>query len=64
MAGEVEHLVGEAPLVVIPGDELDEVPKMPNISLTSQLNAEPIRPLPSIILAQVKLLRATTKTRA
>ena len=25
MTGEVEHLVGEAPLVVVPGDELDEV---------------------------------------
>ena len=25
MAGEVQHLVGEAPLVVIPGDQLDEV---------------------------------------
>ncbi len=25
MAGEVEHLAGEAPLVVVPGDELDEV---------------------------------------
>ncbi len=25
MTGEVEHLVGEAPLVVVPGDQLDEV---------------------------------------
>ena len=25
MTGEVEHLVGEAPLVVVPGDELDKV---------------------------------------
>ena len=25
VAGEVKHLAGEAPLVVIPGDELDEV---------------------------------------
>ena len=25
MAGEVEHLVGEAPLIVVPSDELDEV---------------------------------------
>ena len=25
ISGEVEHLVGEAPLVVVPGDELDEV---------------------------------------
>ena len=24
MLGELEHLVGEAPLVVVPGDELDE----------------------------------------
>ena len=33
VAGQVEHLVGEAPLVVVPGDELDEVPKMPNIGI-------------------------------
>ena len=25
VAGEVDHLVGEAPLVVVPSDELDEV---------------------------------------
>ena len=25
VADEVEHLVGEAPLVIVPGDELDEV---------------------------------------
>ena len=25
VAGEVKHLVGEAPLVVVPGDELDKV---------------------------------------
>ena len=25
MSGEVEHLVGEAPLIVVPGDELDKV---------------------------------------
>ena len=25
MTGEVEHLVGEAPLVVVPGDQLHEV---------------------------------------
>ncbi len=28
MAGQVEHLAGEAPLVVVPGHELDEVAKM------------------------------------
>ena len=33
VTGEVEHLAGEAPLVVVPGDELDEVPKMPNIGI-------------------------------
>ena len=25
VAGEVKHLVGEAPLIVVPGDELDKV---------------------------------------
>ena len=25
MAGEVKHLVGEAPLIVVPSDELDEM---------------------------------------
>ena len=33
VTGQVQHLVGEAPLVVVPGDELDEVPKMPNIGI-------------------------------
>ena len=33
VTGQVQHLVGEAPLVVIPGDELDKVPKMPNIGI-------------------------------
>ena len=33
VTGQVQHLVGEAPLVVVPGDELNEVPKMPNIGI-------------------------------
>ena len=33
VTGEVEHLAGEAPLVVVPSDQLDEVPKMPNIGI-------------------------------
>ena len=33
MAGEVDHLVGEAPLVVVPGDELDEVIVQSNAGL-------------------------------
>ena len=33
VTGQVQHFVGEAPLVVIPGDELDKVPKMPNIGI-------------------------------
>ena len=34
VTGEVEHLVGEAPLVVVPGDELDEAQKVdPSIKM-------------------------------
>ena len=33
VAGEVDHLVGEAPLIVVPSDELDEVVVQSNTGL-------------------------------
>ena len=37
MTGEVEHLVGEAPLVIVPGDELDEVIVQSDAGLASKM---------------------------
>ncbi len=33
VTGEVQHLAGEAPLIVVPSDELDKVLKMPKFGI-------------------------------